>query len=626
MKAFRSILILLILALFAAACSGSPDQDATDEPAPSSGLIEGEAFIDSIDVLILESFPVQVNVRLAGNLPDGCTTLGETTINYADNRFDIKIATTRPADAACTEALVPFEQSVALDVLGLSAGDYTVAGGDKTATFNLAIDNVMPDIETPEPLATGKIEGRVWHDLCAILGGDGGGENAPSVGCIDLEGGGYAADGILTPEEPGIEGVEVQLLDGGCNGPVSGTIFTNIDGFFAFDTLTAGTYCVKIDPLANPNSSILIPGGWTSAAEGSAEIDLAEGQIIPALNFGWDYQFLPDPADVEPRDPSPEASETPAANEADCTNSAVFVSETIEDNTVVAAGSNFTKAWTLENNGTCTWTKEYKLVFTAGDAMNGASVNLSKTVKPGESITLEAVLLAPQVGGTYRGDWMLESNTGKRFGLGSNADKTFWVQVKVEGTVSNLNLGTPDWTDSFSSASNWFLVDNDIVRFSVDDGKLRMRAKAPGNPEQWGLANRPAMDDYYLEGVFTTGSSCAGLDRYGILIRAPNPNAGYVFNISCNGQFRIYEWNGSKYNELKAWTSSTAIKTGPEETNRVGVWAEGDTLKLYVNDIVIAELNVDIYDAGQFGLLVGSTNTTNFDVFVDEISYWRLDN
>jgi hypothetical protein len=39
----------------------------------------------------------------------------------------------------------------------------------------------------------------------------------------------------------------------------------------------------------------------------------------------------------------------------------------------------------------------------------------------------------------------------------------------------------------------------------------------------------------------------------------------------------------------------------------------------------VVELEVDIYDEGRFGLLVGSTNTTNFDVYVDEISYWILD-
>jgi len=57
----------------------------------------------------------------------------------------------------------------------------------------------------------------------------------------------------------------------------------------------------------------------------------------------------------------------------------------------------------------------------------------------------------------------------------------------------------------------------------------------------------------------------------------------------------------------------------------VGVWAEGNDIRLYINDVLVVELEVDIYDEGRFGLLVGSTNTTNFDVYVDEISYWILD-
>jgi hypothetical protein len=95
--------------------------------------------------------------------------------------------------------------------------------------------------------------------------------------------------------------------------------------------------------------------------------------------------------------------------------------------------------------------------------------------------------------------------------------------------------------------------------------------------------------------------------------------------VSCNGQFRIYEWDGDTYNQLHAWTSSSAIETGPDATNVVGVWADGDDIRLYINDVLVAELEVSIYDEGRFGLLVGSTNTAPFDVYVDEIAYWNLD-
>lgn len=625
MKAVTRLIPLIIFAVLATACASSPEPDPTE---PSGGVIEGQAVIEQIDLMILESFPVQVNANLSGNLADGCTTIDETVITYVESTktFEIAVSTTRPADALCTEALVPFEQNVSLDVLGLPAGDYTVRAGDASASFNLAVDNVIPDIEEPTPSTTGRIEGRVWHDICAVAGGEGGAPAVPSVGCVEKDGGGYEADGILTPDEDGIEGVEVQLLQGDCAGPVVGTIFTNSDGAFAFDSLAAGSFCVLIDPLANPNSSILIPGDWTSAAGGNVEIDLAEGQVVPALNFGWDYQFLPDPADVPPLDPTADPTEPAEPNDPGCTNSMKFIDETVEDGTVVGAGQNFTKSWTLENTGSCRWTKQYKLVFVSGDKMNGPdSQLLTQGANFGDQVEISVTLLAPQAEGTYRGNWMLEDENGNRFGLGRNGSDPFWVEIEVEGTVTNLNLGVADWTDTFNSGANWFLVDNDQVRFTVSDGSLRMRAKVPGAAEQWGLSNQPAMDDYYLEGVFRTGSSCSGTDRYGLLVRSPNPNAGYVFNVACDGRFRVYEWDGTNYNQLQGWTSTAAIQAGPNQTNRVGVWAEGDDLKLYINDILVAEFDISIHDSGRFGLLVGSTNTTNFDVFVDEISYWRLD-
>ena len=37
----------------------------------------GLALVDEIDILILESFPVQINVIARGNLPDPCTEISE---------------------------------------------------------------------------------------------------------------------------------------------------------------------------------------------------------------------------------------------------------------------------------------------------------------------------------------------------------------------------------------------------------------------------------------------------------------------------------------------------------------------------------------------------------------------
>ncbi len=106
-------------------------------------VISGEANVESIQILMLESFPVQINVIVKGYLPDGCTQIdrikqGE---DAATNTLRVKITTTRPADAMCTAALEPFEEVVSLDVYGLAAGTYTVDVNGVTDTFTFDVDN-----------------------------------------------------------------------------------------------------------------------------------------------------------------------------------------------------------------------------------------------------------------------------------------------------------------------------------------------------------------------------------------------------------------------------------------------------------------------------------------------------
>jgi inhibitor of cysteine peptidase len=117
---------------------------ATQEPPrPGADIETGLAVIQGMDILTLESFPLQINVMLKGNLPDGCTQIGtvDQSFDAAAKTFTLKVSTTRPAGMMCTEALVPFEKSVALDVKGLAKGTYTVNANGHIGTFELAMDN-----------------------------------------------------------------------------------------------------------------------------------------------------------------------------------------------------------------------------------------------------------------------------------------------------------------------------------------------------------------------------------------------------------------------------------------------------------------------------------------------------
>lgn len=104
------------------------DEDAAPPaPGPARGdVIVGQASVEQLDVLILESFPVQINVVIEGHLADGCTRVGEISVSVAANRVRIVVNTERPRDAICTMALVPFRETVRLDNRQLTPGTYTV--------------------------------------------------------------------------------------------------------------------------------------------------------------------------------------------------------------------------------------------------------------------------------------------------------------------------------------------------------------------------------------------------------------------------------------------------------------------------------------------------------------------
>ena len=101
-----------------------------------------EANVQRVEILILESFPVQVNVRAMGYLPDSCTTIGDISQSRDGDTFMVMITTSRPADAVCAQVLVSFEEVIPLDVAGLPAGTYTVDVNGVTDTFTLTVDNV----------------------------------------------------------------------------------------------------------------------------------------------------------------------------------------------------------------------------------------------------------------------------------------------------------------------------------------------------------------------------------------------------------------------------------------------------------------------------------------------------
>lgn len=439
----RGALAVIVCGLFAiAACrpgteesAATPTTESAADPTSTPGSnepVRGQARIDSVDVLLLESFPVQVNVIAGGNLPDACTFIDEIITQQSGDTFRVAVTTIRQPDVMCAQVVTPFEETITLEVEGLPAGTYEVSVNGVTESFTLDVDNSLESLEgTPTTGAGGAgivepgIRGLIWHDLCAQTG-TAVDAAVEEEGCIPgPDGETIQADGVFSEGEPGIPGIKVRLLAGDCTAATPGDevfVTTDESGAYSFDDVTPDTYCIFLDTADEDNVAVLEEGILTyptnnGVATNSVTVTLDEGAALVDMNFGYDFRFLP----------LPEGS-------ADCANSFEFVQDlTVPDDTVFPPGAEFEAGWRLRNNGTCPWTEDYAVAFVGGDAMGiTTTVPLENAVAPGETEDVSITLTAPDTPGTYRSNWQLSDAEGTVFGINGAVEDAFWVQIVVE--------------------------------------------------------------------------------------------------------------------------------------------------------------------------------------------------
>lgn len=129
----------------------------------------------------------------------------------------------------------------------------------------------------------------------------------------------------------------------------------------------------------------------------------------------------------------PVASAQPA-KAATCYWAQFIADVTVPDGTTYAPGTAFKKTWRLKNIGTCTWS-DVSLIFDSGERMGApASSPLPTTVAPGQTVDITVDMTAPSTAGHYFGYYKFKSTAGGVFGIGSTANKSFWVEINVSST------------------------------------------------------------------------------------------------------------------------------------------------------------------------------------------------
>lgn len=121
--------LMFVLILMVSACGATTPTGGNEQPID---LMQ----IDSVDVQVAESAPIQVTAHVQGTLADGCTTLSNISQERTDNTINIVLTAEHSGDEACIMVAPMIDETVVLDG-DFPPGEYTVRVGEIEQTFTV---------------------------------------------------------------------------------------------------------------------------------------------------------------------------------------------------------------------------------------------------------------------------------------------------------------------------------------------------------------------------------------------------------------------------------------------------------------------------------------------------------
>lgn len=225
----------------------------------------------------------------------------------------------------------------------------------------------------------------------------------------------------------------------------------------------------------------------------------------------------------------------------------------IPDGTKLNAGSAFTKAWRLQNSGSCKWDTGFDIVFVKGNQLGANNVyDLPYEVSPGQTIDISINMVAPSVNGKYSSDWMLKSSNGVTFGTGSDSKGPFWVRMESingQGVVYNFaeSVCSATWTNSLRKTLKCPGDGNDVKNgYALSSGSPKREDGATEN--EIGLITRPNQEsDGYIQGIYPAFTVKDG-DKFRATVQCEGGSTG------CDIKFELYYTiEGQKATGLGQW-------------------------------------------------------------------------
>lgn len=187
-----------------------------------------------------------------------------------------------------------------------------------------------------------------------------------------------------------------------------------------------------------------------------------------------------------------------------------------------------------------------------------------------------------------------------------------------------------DWpsiaTETFTGASTWTVGSFSDEHVNLDlrnvDGKYRWDLQLRGPWERWIESPYGPAVDFYVAVDARLIATTAQDPQISLLFgRASNQDYGFTISQEpANTYFGLKRYDGTNNDMVIAWMP-TLINA--EQTNRLAVLVENQTIKLFLNDSPVGEYRDPTFTGGKFGLAVAGQSEGSAVVEFDNFEFRR---
>jgi hypothetical protein len=184
-------------------------------------------------------------------------------------------------------------------------------------------------------------------------------------------------------------------------------------------------------------------------------------------------------------------------------------------------------------------------------------------------------------------------------------------------------LGNLIFTDSFDNPGLWNTSSSEQASATLTRNRLVLSVSEPGPLSILSLRTQPDVGDFYAEAMVDI-SLCDSKDQYGMVFRASSSADYYRFTINCLGQLRLERVRGGEVYPLNDWISSGDAPTGAPAQIKIGVWAAGRELRVFLNDHYQFSQPDPVFSNGTIGFYIYANGQTPVTVSFSDLSVYSV--